>query len=245
MDIHAVWTKDVSQRLQARLMNCFTETFDQKKPENYFQWKFRDNPFGDSLHVYVEVDKTVVASRAFWRMDVEDQVAYQCVDTAVLEAFRGRGVFSKTLDAAKQMLIENLIYNLPNNQSGPLYLRSGWETIIATESVRVSNKWMLERAPVIDWNEKIISWRFERHPSSQYFQIRKGGNAYILARRRNNFYVLLGKTTHNVSLEERAPWFFFSYDKSVTGIPVKRCLPLMYYANQCAPEVHRYLLDMA
>lgn len=245
MKTYAVWTKDISPQLQARLMTCFTKSFDQEKSDRYFKWKFRDNPFGDSLHVYAEIDQRVVASRVFWRMDAADRKAYQCVDTAVLENFRGKGLFSQTIDIAKRLLARELIYNLPNAKSGPLYLRSGWEVIRASGLIRVANWWTLKNTPTINWGKDALSWRFRNHPSSQYFQRCHGGYTYIFARRRENFYILLGKTPHNLNLSERAPSFFFSYDNAIGGCPVWRSLPLMYYANQGTPKVHRYLLDMA
>ena len=65
-------------------MNCFNATFLQSKKDNYFKWKFRDNPFGDSLHIICTQDDEVIASRVFWRLDIDRIEAYQCVDTSVL-----------------------------------------------------------------------------------------------------------------------------------------------------------------
>ena len=245
MKTHAFWTKDVDPALQAKLMLCFDKSFKQKSADGYFDWKYKENPAGDSLHVFTETEGEVVASRVFWRMDLPNQRGYQCVDTAVLESFRGRGLFSRSIDIAKEVLNGDLIYNLPNSQSGPLYLKKGWAIIDNSESIRLVNRFSLKNSPEIHWNEDMLEWRFTRHPVSNYFQCRVDDDAYIFARRRGMFYVLMGKTSHCVNLQCRRPHFFFSYDRSVRGVRIRKCLPLMYHAGGSPPLINRYLLDMA
>ena len=46
-------SSEVDQQTEQDIMNCFNKTFDQKKSNLYFNWKFRENPFGDSIHVLI------------------------------------------------------------------------------------------------------------------------------------------------------------------------------------------------
>ena len=78
------WTSEVNQTLEKKIMSCFDKTFYQNSSKNYFKWKYRDNPFGESLHIIALNKNNVVATRSFWRLDIDKTKAYQCVDTAVL-----------------------------------------------------------------------------------------------------------------------------------------------------------------
>jgi len=90
------WTSEVNQALEKKIMLCFDKTFNNNSSKNYFKWKYRNNPFGESLHIIALNKNKVVASRAFWRLDIDKTKAYQSVDTAVLPNFQKK-VFLKKL----------------------------------------------------------------------------------------------------------------------------------------------------
>jgi GNAT superfamily N-acetyltransferase len=105
----------------------------------FFRWKHLENPSGPSL-AWVAVDPAaggrVVGYRAFLRWEfLRDGVvarAVRAVDTATHPAVRGQGVFSRLTMAALDDLAEervSFVFNTPNDQSRPGYLKMGWRTV--------------------------------------------------------------------------------------------------------------------
>ncbi len=102
----------------------------------FFAWKHRENPFGESPG-WVAVDGTrVVGYRTFLRWEFEQGDrrvrAVRAVDTAVAPDHRGRGIFSRlTMHALEEMEQDGIdfVFNTPNGQSRPGYLKMGWEIV--------------------------------------------------------------------------------------------------------------------
>lgn len=99
-----------------------------------WKWKHLDNPFGKSpVLLAVENDK-IIGVRAFlkWEFlrDGNTMKACRAVDTAIHPDFQGKGLFTQLttnlIDQIKEEDIQ-LIYNTPNTQSMPGYLKMGWE----------------------------------------------------------------------------------------------------------------------
>ena len=104
------------------------------KSEGLWNWKHLNNPFGKSPVLLAVEDSKIIGVRAFlrWEFLVDEEVKKACraVDTAVHPAYQGKGVFSKlTLSLIEEMKEEgvDLIYNSPNADSMPGYLKMGWE----------------------------------------------------------------------------------------------------------------------
>lgn len=104
--------------------------------EAFFAWKHEQNPFGPSLAWVAVADGELAGFRTFlrWEFAVAGTVrrAVRAVDTATHPDHRGRGVFSaltrhglETLPAAGV----DFVFNTPNDQSRPGYLKMGWETV--------------------------------------------------------------------------------------------------------------------
>jgi GNAT superfamily N-acetyltransferase len=105
--------------------------------ERFFRWKHEENPFGASP-MWVACDGTdIVGFRAFlrWEFDHPDRRvrrAVRAVDTATHPDYRGRGVFRRlTLHALGQLRDDGVdfVFNTPNEQSRPGYLKMGWRVI--------------------------------------------------------------------------------------------------------------------
>ncbi len=105
--------------------------------ERLFEWKHRQNPFGESP-AWVAVDEgTLVGFRTFlrWEFAAEGDggvAAVRAVDTVTDPAYRGRGLFTRlTLLAVDEMRAEgvDIIFNTPNDQSRPGYLKMGWKIV--------------------------------------------------------------------------------------------------------------------
>lgn len=102
----------------------------------FFSWKHDDNPFGASLAwVAVEAGE-VIGFRTFlrWELLVGGQPvrAVRAVDTATHPDHRGRGIFSILTRRALEELADegvDAVFNTPNDQSRPGYLKMGWEVV--------------------------------------------------------------------------------------------------------------------
>ena len=100
----------------------------------FFDWKHRRNPFGVSP-AWVAVDRDeIVGFRTFLRWEFDDpdgrvRRAVRAVDTATAPAYQGRGVFRLLTTTAVDALTAegvDFVFNTPNDQSLPGYLRMGW-----------------------------------------------------------------------------------------------------------------------
>ncbi len=104
----------------------------QRTPE-YFRWKHLENPFGRSFMIVAETGGRIIGFRALmrWRFRIGDRTieAARPVDTVTHPQERGRGVFSTLTRAALDSLKGevDLIFNTPNENSLPGYLKMGWQ----------------------------------------------------------------------------------------------------------------------
>ncbi len=104
------------------------------KSEALWRWKHLDNPFGASPVILAELDGKLIGVRAFlrWEFWADEAIHKACraVDTAVHPNHQGQGIFKKlTLSLIEEMEKEglDLIYNTPNADSLPGYLKMGWK----------------------------------------------------------------------------------------------------------------------
>jgi GNAT superfamily N-acetyltransferase len=102
----------------------------------FFAWKHRENPFGRSP-AWVAVDGDQIAGfRIFLRWEYERSGAavraVRAVDTATHPDYQGRGIFSRlTLHAIEALRADGVafVFNTPNDQSRPGYLKMGWQPV--------------------------------------------------------------------------------------------------------------------
>ena len=107
-----------------------------KKTEEVWRFKHIDNPFGESLVLVAEENNYIVGVRAFmrWKWQRGDQVysAFRAVDTATHPDHQGKGIFKKltlrALEIGKERGV-HFVFNTPNTQSKPGYLKMGWEVV--------------------------------------------------------------------------------------------------------------------
>jgi GNAT superfamily N-acetyltransferase len=100
----------------------------------FWRWKHFDNPFGRSIAlVAVDHADQIIGLRTFmrWRFQAGDRTisAVRAVDTVTHSEYRRYGVFSELTRAAVQQVKASgvdLIFNTPNNQVLPGYLKLGW-----------------------------------------------------------------------------------------------------------------------
>jgi GNAT superfamily N-acetyltransferase len=182
------------------------------KSEKLWHWKHIANPFGKSPVLLAEEDGQILGVRAFlrWEYLKDGQTIKACraVDTATHPRVQGKGIFSKlTLALVEEMKKEgvDLIYNTPNTQSAPGYLKMGWESwgklpLKLNFHLPTSRKQITE-APAWDQAEPLIqmmeasseltselqtklvpgylAWRYRDNPLFHY-QLLTDGESYLL-----------------------------------------------------------------
>ena len=117
---------------------------DDERHADFFDWKHRQNPFGASPMWVADQAGELLAFRTFlrweWRQaDGGIARAVRAVDTATHPSHQGRGLFRALTMGALDELVDDdvdFIFNTPNDQSRPGYLKMGWE-IIGRPPVRV------------------------------------------------------------------------------------------------------------
>jgi N-acetylglutamate synthase-like GNAT family acetyltransferase len=104
------------------------------KTESFWNWKHLHNPFGPSPVLLATDKDKIVGVRAFmrWEWKWKDQLykSVRAVDTATHPDYQGKGIFKKlTLQLVDKCKEEGIhfIFNTPNDQSRPGYLKMGWE----------------------------------------------------------------------------------------------------------------------
>lgn len=102
--------------------------------DRFFTWKHEQSPFGRSP-AWVAVDgDEVVGFRTFVRWELEHpdgrvRRAVRAVDTATHPDHQGRGIFRRLTEHALHEVRSDgvdLVFNTPNSQSRPGYLKMGW-----------------------------------------------------------------------------------------------------------------------
>ena len=100
-----------------------------------FAWKHDQNPFGASPAWVATHHDQVVGVRMLmrWEFVRDGQVlrAFRAVDTATSPDFSGRGIFSALTSTAISETAGDVdfVFNTPNDQSRPGYLKLGWQTV--------------------------------------------------------------------------------------------------------------------
>ena len=131
MFIDCRFSNNLDDKFISDFIKVHNEVFKSDYPLTAFYNKYIRNIYGLSvLAVVYNDDKKPIAARALWRNDIAGQESYQPGDTCVLEEARGGGVFSKMTKQAIGMLPEKaLVYNFPNHNSFPGYIKLGWRSI--------------------------------------------------------------------------------------------------------------------
>jgi hypothetical protein len=114
------------------MLELFSESLKNTRGKAWFEWKHIRNPFGKSVGYIAEEDGVMLGVRLFmrWQIRCNDTVlkALRPVDTVTRPEARGRGIFT----ALTRRAIEDyraqydLIFNTPNHNSLPGYLKMGW-----------------------------------------------------------------------------------------------------------------------
>lgn len=140
---------------------------DDPHYEAFLQWKHRENAFGVSPAWVAVHNGAVVAYRTFlrWRfLDADGRRvrAVRAVDTATAPAYRGLGLFrTLTLRGVAELTLagDGIVFNTPNDQSRPGYLKMGWQVVrrlpvgVLPGSPAAAVKMIRSRVPAALWSE--------------------------------------------------------------------------------------------
>jgi GNAT superfamily N-acetyltransferase len=104
--------------------------------EAFYRWKHEANPFGASPSWVAHDGGRIVGLRVWlrWRFvrDGQRWDAVRAVDTATHPEYQGRGIFQRlTLSSLDELQREGVahVFNTPNEQSRPGYLKMGWHEV--------------------------------------------------------------------------------------------------------------------
>lgn len=195
------------------ILDVLNTTFGGWGDAAVFRWKYFDNPYGDSLHMIAYDGPQAVGSAGFWRNDLHETPAYQCVDLAVIPSHQRRGIFRVAASECVTRLKGAYLYTFPNVDSRPGFLKMGWSLKRRMPiSIHLPGGVLRryeKRDPLPD---NYAEWRFARHPSKRYYVCRLGGQSFLLSRRRSNCYAAGGMLSCDFGLQSVQPRFLVSYD---------------------------------
>jgi GNAT superfamily N-acetyltransferase len=131
------------------LMSASLGTGRIPRTHEFFRWKHFENPFGRSAFLLAFHGHELVGVRLFmrWRWHHGSGAidAVRAVDTATHPAWQGKGIFKRlTLGLVEELTREGVgfVFNTPNEQSRPGYLKMGWV------AVGRCSLWILPRRPL-------------------------------------------------------------------------------------------------
>lgn len=126
------YNKDLDQ-----ILDLIKKNLDPDFSLELFKWKHLENPFGKSYGLLALDEDRIVGLRMFmlWKFqkigEKELLNAIRPVDTVVDTAYRGQGLFKRLtltgLEECRKAYDYDLIFNTPNGNSLPGYLKMGWE----------------------------------------------------------------------------------------------------------------------
>lgn len=188
----------------SRALSLLEIVFNKKFTREWWEWKYRINPFGESIGYYTEENDSGVMSslRLFWNRPCFNMIGkvkgvYQAGDTATHPDYQQRGL-AKVL--VREFLSEYRhlkIYNFPNDISKKIYLSNGWDEInkfffkVVPFSFFSNISNLDEKSVTRDENFKLLTagqpkeiiqyyfWRFVKNPLYKYYVI-EVGNEFIL-----------------------------------------------------------------
>ncbi len=122
-----------------QVIELINTNLDPNYSIEFFRWKHIENPFGRSYGLVATDRGKIIGLRMFmfWRffnkIENKSLTAIRPVDTVVDSNYRGKGLFKKlTLKGIEDCKGKyDLIFNTPNENSLPGYLKMGWSKIPA------------------------------------------------------------------------------------------------------------------
>jgi GNAT superfamily N-acetyltransferase len=233
------------------------ETFNQSIfTRDYLVWKHVENPAGKSFVLIAEENSKMVGLRIFMLWDFhihgKSYKALRPVDTAVHKDYQGKGLFKQLTLQGLEMMKGNFdfIFNTPNANSLPGYLKMGW--------TKINNKASFYFTPTIPFPratnfandrklksqgdvEEFIKWRYS---PARYKWAIFGDQSIVIyrleKRRAIRFIIIvdsfftkgnLKRSIQSICSKEKAVGFYFLYNRKTENLKsflsVKRGTPVI------------------
>jgi GNAT superfamily N-acetyltransferase len=118
-------------------LSLFKQTFTGVATDEWFDWRYVDNPYLDHVPIFVaERDGELAGARPYlaFEMQVDDDrhVALQTCDTMVHPDHRRQGLFTRMTERSVEFYATRepaFTFNVPNALSRPGYLKLGWQVV--------------------------------------------------------------------------------------------------------------------
>jgi hypothetical protein len=102
----------------------------------FWNWKHKQNPFGESPCLVADVHGEIVALRTFmrwrWRSNDDEIQSVRAVDTATHPNWRHKGIFAALTNRLVEKMCRDdvqFIFNTPNAKSRAGYMKLGWQNL--------------------------------------------------------------------------------------------------------------------
>ena len=189
------WSEDCDEKFIDDFNHVQDQVFQGEHSRETFRHQYIENPYGSSVIVVVYLNDKPVAARSLWRNDIGERESYQPGRTCVLEACRGKGIFREmTLKAIAMLPQDAIIYNFPNQNSYPGYIKMGWR-LLHDYNLRlmISTKDFFAEHPH-NMDDAYARWWVVG--KAGIYHIRRGGHYFLV---RHDHRPMLGKIVACVS----------------------------------------------
>lgn len=199
-----------------------------------FQWTYLSEFSSKSKIIIVFDNGEPVCVRGLWKTNWQEH--YQLIDTSVRQKSQGKGIFGIT----NKFILDNelKVFNLPNSQSRPGYLKSGW---IKLENIGIS---IFESINILSLESDELYWRFSNNPIRNYYcQYSKTRNTYKIITIRRGLGIYLGETSFKLNLPKWKYPVLLQYSKGEKRF-LKKTGVILYNPNNIKPNFNVIDFDM-
>ncbi len=185
-----------------------------------FENIYKNNIYGDSIHVIVYADGIPLATNAHLRNDLESGVvSYQSLHTYVSPKLRRMGIFGKMSNLCLDKSRPNYVYGFPNNNSYPGFIKLGWEVVkkgVSSLYCGFASSVIKSLSAYDMIPDDYVRWRYSVY-KDQYSVCCKGNVCLLLKAKKTKFgslYLVVGRVS-DVFLNEFKkvkPFILFSYE---------------------------------
>lgn len=202
ISFNAIWLNNLTKVDIENYLVIQENVFKINYCEKKFKKKFCDNIYGESLFIFAITEDKCVGAMVFWRNDIVGQKAYQPCEMAVLNEYRGHGIFPKMNTLGLEYIEEEtLLYNFPNDSSLPSYVKMGW-SIHSRERYKILNP-ITDFKEIMKVDEKYQDWLLNETNNKnkeflKYIYFKK--KYYLVQIKANKIFLLIGEINRKSAL---------------------------------------------
>ncbi|MCC5803217.1 GNAT family N-acetyltransferase [Rossellomorea vietnamensis] len=209
ISIQLYYTNDINSAKINDFINLHNKVFQSNFNEQQYKKKYINNIYGPSIIVLSYVNNKCAGARAFWRNDLENLKAYQPCDTAVLDTYRGLGIFTKmTFRALEEIDKGAFVYNFPNDNSYPGYLKMGWK-LKDKKRYKLYNP-LTDNKTIDKLPNKYARWLIEGSKevfNDSVYYLYTGGHYYLVKKKKFNLFVIIAEIEKEVTTFLKKAYF--------------------------------------